>query len=497
MLRIIETSLKKMEDKKIPRILKSIYIKTTSKNPKNTIEQLFEKFISNKEIFQGINFSYIYLPDLKNELEENENNKDLLEIPKYRENFEKILQILSNSNLLKNSVSSLIDYIDFFNNTINGSSGFNTQSIFKDIESDFNGVYSRNEKKLKNELFKKADTLIKVQHLNEKFNEFINKQTGLKFVFQINNDDFTFYGSCKDFNNHYEKLKSRKSFRLNPKDIFFDIYQAQMKELEIKEKKRRFEEEQKRREAEMQRKREEEKKRIEEEEKRIKQEREKRILAEQMERAKDEETRKQREEQRRREEQEENRKLELIRKQRLEAQKREEQEAKRKMEEQKRKLEEEERINNSYNNKIKEINNYFAKLKFYENISNTYNLQLNIYTTQTNLKNEYEKKLREHYNNKIKEKQKDWEDQIERSKWKVRVQSHGEMKCKNGCNLIDNVMCKKCEQNLFWVDSDEKYAICKGCNKNNAIRKLSGRIDCLGCGAECLCTIKWIKGYKP
>ena len=495
MLRIIENSLKRMEDKKIPRILKNIYIQTTSKKPKNTIEQLIDNFISNKELFRGINFAYIYLPDLKNELEES--NNDLMRIPKYKENFELILQRLSNSNLLKNSVSSLMEYIDFFNCTINGSSGFNAQTIFKDIESDFNGVYSRYEKKLKNELFKKADILIKVQNLKETFDDFINKQIGLIFIFQINNDDFTFYGSCKDFNNYYEQLKAKKSFRLNPKDIFFDIYQAQMKELEIKEKKRRFEEEQKIREAEMQRKREEEKKRIEEEEKRIKQEREKRRLAEQMEKARDEATRKQREEQRRKEEQEENRKLELLRKQSLEAQKREEQEARRKMEEQKRKIEEEEKINNLYNNKIKEINNYFSKLKFYETISSTYNLKLNIYTTQTNLKNEYEKKLREHYDNKIKEKKKDWEDQIERSKWKVRVQACGEMRCKNGCELIDNVTCKKCDQNLFWVDSDEKYAICKGCNKDIAVRKLSGKIDCKGCGAECLCTVKWIKGYKP
>ena len=216
-----------------------------------------------------------------------------------------------------------------------------------------------------------------------------------------------------------------------------------------------------------------------------------------MEKNKNEEIRRQREEQRRKEELEENRKLEKLRKERLEAQEREEQEAKRKMEEQRRKLEEEEKINNLYNDKIKEINNYFAKLKFYESINRTYNFKLNINTNQTNLKNEYEKKLKEHYFNKIKEKQKDWEDQIERSKWKVRVQSHGEMKCKNGCDLIDNVTCKKCDQNIFWVDSDEKYAICKGCDKNNAIRKMSGRLDCKGCGAECLCTVKWIKGYKP
>ena len=64
----------------------------------------------------------------------------------------------------------------------------------------------------------------------------------------------------------------------------------------------------------------------------------------------------------------------------------------RKMEEEKRKLEEEEKINNLYNQKIKEINNYFSKLKFQEKINNNYNFNLNIYTTQKKLKNEYEEK---------------------------------------------------------------------------------------------------------
>ena len=58
------------------------------------------------------------------------------------------------------------------------------------------------------------------------------------------------------------------------------------------------------------------------------------------------------------------------------------------MEEQKRILEEKENINHLYNLKIKEINNYFANLKFYEDISpkEYYNFQLDIDTAQISLK---------------------------------------------------------------------------------------------------------------
>ena len=116
-----------------------------------------------------------------------------------------------------------------FNETINGNLGFNKQTIIKDIESDFNGVYSRYEKKLKNELYKKIDELIELNNLKESFDDFIRKQKDLCFTFQINNDDFTFYGSCNDFNSLYEKLKKAKTFTVNPKEIFFDIYEAQKK----------------------------------------------------------------------------------------------------------------------------------------------------------------------------------------------------------------------------------------------------------------------------
>ena len=100
---------------------------------------------------------------------------------------------------------------------------------------------------------------------------------------------------------------------------------------------------------------------------------------------------------------------------------------------------------------------------------------------------------------KIKDKKKEWDDQVERAKWKTIVQAHGEMKCKNGHDLGEVVCsCITYNQPVYWADSDEKYVICKGC-KNNGLCKISGIIKCgkNGCGADCLCTVKWIKGYKP
>jgi hypothetical protein len=311
-----------------------------------------------------------------------------MKFDKYKESFSNILQKISNSNLLKNSVSSLINYIDIFNETINGKTGFNEQTIYKDLETDFNGVYSRYEKKLKNELSEKIDKLIQLQSLEETFDDFIKKQKDLKFVFEIKNEDLTFYGSCENFDKFYEKLKEKKTFKINPKDIFWDTYQNQKKLLEIINKKIAFEKEKKKTEMEMKRKREEEKLRIQEEEKKMEKERQRRLKLQEIEKHLDEEEKKKREKQRKEEEKEERRQYLEQRKKRLLEQEKEEKEIRMRMEEQKRILEEKENINHLYNLKIKEINNYFANLKFYEDISpkEYYNFQLDIDTAQISLK---------------------------------------------------------------------------------------------------------------
>ena len=73
------------------------------------------------------------------------------------------------------------------------------------------------------------------------------------------------------------------------------------------------------------------------------------------------------------------------------------------------------------------------------------------------------------------------------------------MRCKNGHEFEEVVCnCMKCHGPVYWADSDEKFVICKNC-ENNGLARISGKIVCgvKGCGADCLCTVKWIKGYKP
>ena len=77
-----------------------------------------------------------------------------MKYPKYVKNFENFLNILNNKTNY-NSVASLMNFIDVFNSAINGETIFNNQTILKDIETDFNGVYIRYEKKRKVNYFKK------------------------------------------------------------------------------------------------------------------------------------------------------------------------------------------------------------------------------------------------------------------------------------------------------------------------------------------------------
>ena len=75
------------------------------------------------------------------------------------------------------------------------------------------------------------------------------------------------------------------------------------------------------------------------------------------------------------------------------------------------------------------------------------------------------------------------------------MQAYGEMRCENGHEFKDDlVYCRKCDGALYWVDSDEKYIICKGCNE---VRKISNNLVCSRCGAPSLSKVKWLKGYKP
>ena len=206
-IKIIENCLKQMQLKNIPCILKNIYIQTV-KHSIPPIEELLEAFNYNKTVFKMIKFQYIYLPDISTRKE-----KDLLEYPEYNHYFENILKILNQENNC-DSVSSIMNYIDKFNALNNGNTLFNSQTISNAIRSDFDEVYNKHKNKLKNELFQKIPYLIKIDNLYETFDDFINKQINLTFEFDINNENFTFYGGCQNYNNIYEALKKKSKILL-------------------------------------------------------------------------------------------------------------------------------------------------------------------------------------------------------------------------------------------------------------------------------------------
>ena len=351
------------------------------------IEELLKIFEYDEKVFKGIKFKYIYLPFIPID----ENEKDLMNYPKYTKNFEEILNLLNTTNKY-NSVSSLMNFIDSFNEAINGNGMFDNQTILKDIEIDFNGVYNKYENKLKISLIEKMPNLAKFVKLDETFEDFI-KKINLTFVFKINDEDLTFYGSSSTYDDYYEKLKKNKTFRIDPEDIFLDLYTAGILRLKCQNKKNQQE------------------------------------------------------------------------------------------------------IYNKYINKKSDIDNYFSLLKFYQDIEYMdLKLKIDNNNDQIEYKLERENDLKNYFVKKTEEKKEEWENQIERAKWKTPVQAYGEMKCENGHDLGDIVHCHDCHEPLYWVDSDERYSICKGCNE---VRKISGNLICSGCGARSLSKVKWIKGYKP
>ena len=197
-LKIMESNLIKLRKKNYPRILKKIYIHYSIKKDFDMDEKI-KFFELNEKIFdcyntdtsgKKIKIEFIYLPIINpDSLDE---DQEITDTPQFKENFEYILNKLKKTEGIYNTPGSLKEYIDNFNVILNSDLNYDITNIIKDIESDFNGVYSRYEKKFKNEL--SQIKLKKVESLNESFEEFINKQN-LNFKFKLNKEDFTFYGS--------------------------------------------------------------------------------------------------------------------------------------------------------------------------------------------------------------------------------------------------------------------------------------------------------------
>ena len=150
--------------------------------------------------------------------------------------------------------------------------------------------------------------------------------------------------------------------------------------------------------------------------------------------------------------------------------------------------------------KIK-IEKHFSDLKFYDNIESFSPYKYNIngdYDNET--KNDYNNKLKDYYYKQEKMKREDWENQIERSKYKCLVKCYGEICCINGYNLDDNVGCGSCGEKgiefnkrlLYWVDGETHHAICHNCDK---VKKINEKLTCY-CGVESKSIVKFTD-YKP
>jgi len=150
---------------------------------------------------------------------------------------------------------------------------------------------------------------------------------------------------------------------------------------------------------------------------------------------------------------------------------------------------------NDFEKAKERIKEYYLNLKFYDDIESYSSFKYDINGDYDyNIKNDYNKQLREFYKEKEREKRKDWDQKIERSKFKAAVQCIGDMFCENGCKYSDDgVGCGRCrdkvkyeERLLYWVDGNTHYAICKNCLY---VRKIKEDISCT-CGAKCKCKVK-------
>ena len=56
------------------------------------------------------------------------------------------------------------------------------------------------------------------------------------------------------------------------------------------------------------------------------------------------------------------------------------------------------------------------------------------------------------------------------------------------------VSCGKCHETLYWVNTQEKFVICKGCN---TVKKITDEYFCGECGAEAVTIEEYEKFYQP
>lgn len=143
------------------------------------------------------------------------------------------------------------------------------------------------------------------------------------------------------------------------------------------------------------------------------------------------------------------------------------------------------------------INRYLGTVNFYGDFDSKYkhcNMNISTISELENNKKNLLQKLYDYYDEKVKNKKNDWQNQINRAKYKSICQAQGELKCEGGHKLNgDSISCGgNCKGKLYWVDGPSHYSICMECQ---VIYKLSSLV-CSSCGKRAYCTPKYTD-YMP
>jgi len=435
-LSIVSNSLDKMKKLGLPRILKNIWVQIEDDRRLPEFENMMDSLDNNIKKWEekGIKLYPFFLEQVGSR-DLRKVNDNILEVDYYLEQvkdlFSRILKIPKHE-----SVSTLLSYIDNFNNTMNGKDTFDMNHIKEAIKIDFDNSYSIVKSNKETQLLQEfpKDKFLLPKDSNESFIDFISRHK-INFSFDQKTviEKFSFYKSSNEFDKIYNELLAKKDYKADS-NIFKFIYDSLIEKVKVEE---RIERDQK------------------ELEERLKQQE---LDAKEKEREHEEARKK----------------------------KREQTDALDEFENQKIKIDEYFRdlkfyadidsyssykydlrgnyssdLKSEYNNKLKKY--YYDKEKE----------KRNIWETQIN-NSKYITAVQSYGENEC-------------------VNGHKFSDLNVGCGRCDKKGVKYEDRLLYWVDAKENYAICKNCN---IVRHVSEKIKCGGCNADCKCKVKFLYGYS-
>lgn len=236
-LNIIWNSLEKMKQLGLPRILKTIWVQLCGDEELETFEEDMKSIDNSFEKWQtkGISIKSFIVEEV-NRKELRKHNGNILDVEDYLEEVKNVFLTIQKENVSE-SVSSLLKYIDNFNNTLNGKDTFNMDNLKNEIKKDFKNWYLIQKNKKETELLENytKDKFIPPINSKESFNDFINKQN-LDFSFSKENvkANLTFYGSSNEFDKIYNHLMEQEDYKADP-SIFKSIYDSLIAKAKVEE----------------------------------------------------------------------------------------------------------------------------------------------------------------------------------------------------------------------------------------------------------------------